>query len=320
MNIDINTASRYFYAPTQNLPRSRNMPYTSLERYLECAMDPRQGPSITRMQGTIPFLGNFGGQIIPLRTALRRRREMGRPRPFSPQATTRSAMVDKGTHTIQRHAHSQTRRDRVPTHGQLRLWMGRGTERVPRGSRILEQRRRTLSHYMERVEGRPLRSREFPTAIGRPQRPPARGQLGSLSHSDRSDLAITCHDGRAATIVVLTRHEQLNIKARYIISPANVWADKLSRNLDSDDWRLPFTICGTRHAVGLALDRPFRFGTQHPTTPLQRGMEGPNVRSGGRTPPPRRKPGAEETTCATLHGPYHPTSSKNYEKAAHRLQ
>jgi hypothetical protein len=30
----------------------------------------------------------------------------------------------------------------------------------------------------------------------------------------------------------------ITIMARYIMSAANVWADKLSRHLDSDDWRL----------------------------------------------------------------------------------
>jgi hypothetical protein len=37
------------------------------------------------------------------------------------------------------------------------------------------------------------------------------------------------------------------------------------------------------------LDQRLRLGTQHPTTSLQRRMEGPHVRSGGRTPPPTRR-------------------------------
>jgi hypothetical protein len=53
--------------------------------------------------------------------------------------TTRLGVVDKGSHSIQRKAYSQARRDCVPTHGKLRLWMGRGTERAPRSSRIFER-------------------------------------------------------------------------------------------------------------------------------------------------------------------------------------
>jgi hypothetical protein len=51
----------------------------------------------------------------------------------------------------------------------------------------------------------------------------------------------------------------------------------------------PGIVCGARREARSALDRPLRLETQHPNTSLQRRMEGPNVRSGGRTPPIRRK-------------------------------
>jgi hypothetical protein len=54
--------------------------------------------------------------------------------------------------------------------------MGSGNERAPRGSRILECRRRTTTPYMEGGEGRPSRRQDFPTATGRLQRLQARRQ------------------------------------------------------------------------------------------------------------------------------------------------
>jgi hypothetical protein len=51
----------------------------------------------------------------------------------------------------------------------------------------------------------------------------------------------------------------------------------------------PGIVCGTRHEIRAALDRPLRLGPQQPTTPLQRRPEGPYVRSGRRTPPPRQR-------------------------------
>jgi hypothetical protein len=136
--------------------------------YLKRSLATRQGPSITRMPCTIPFLGNSGGQILPQRTSLCCRREVGRHRPVDPLATTRLAVVDIGSKSVQRKAHSQTRRHRVPTHGHLRLWMGRDTKQTPRSTRILEQRGRTSAHYMEGVEGRPSRCGELLTTVGRP--------------------------------------------------------------------------------------------------------------------------------------------------------
>jgi hypothetical protein len=105
-----------------------------------------------------------------------------------------------------------------------------------------------------------------------------------------SDLAITCHDGGTATHVVLTRYEHHQHKnTLHHISNIRLGRQAQSTPRQRRLETRPGTICGTRHAVQAALDRPFRFGTQHPTTPLQRKMEGPKVRSGGRTPPPRRK-------------------------------
>jgi hypothetical protein len=82
----------------------------------------------------------------------------------------------------------------------------------------------------------------------------------------------------------------INLRARYIRSVANVWADNLSRHLDNDVRRLdPVLFAEFDTMFGRqSIDR-ICFCTQHPTTALQRMVEGPNVRSGGRSPPIRRK-------------------------------
>jgi hypothetical protein len=69
----------------------------------------------SRRPCTLPFLGNYGGQILPQRISLHIRREVGRPHPVNPPATTRHAVVDRGSKSIQRRTHSQTRQDRVHT-------------------------------------------------------------------------------------------------------------------------------------------------------------------------------------------------------------
>jgi hypothetical protein len=51
----------------------------------------------------------------------------------------------------------------------------------------------------------------------------------------------------------------INLRMLYIISPANGWAVKLSRHLDdSDDWKLNFSICGTRRDIRHTFHRLLR--------------------------------------------------------------
>jgi hypothetical protein len=115
--------------------------------------------------------------------------------------------------------------------------MGRGTKRAPRSSKILECRGRATTHYLEGVEGCPSRCREFLTADGRPQRPHARGQprrrhvLTHLTSQSRGMLE------ELRRLWCLLHTDNINLRARYFRSAANVWADKLSRHLDNDEWR-----------------------------------------------------------------------------------
>jgi hypothetical protein len=86
--------------------------------------------------------------------------------------------------------------------------MGRGIERAPRGSRIIERRGRTTTHYVEGLEGRPSRYPKFRAAAGRSQRPHARRQPCNLIHFERPNHTVIFYDEDTETYVVLTRHEQ----------------------------------------------------------------------------------------------------------------
>jgi hypothetical protein len=113
--------------------------------------------------------------------------------------------------------------------------MGRGTERAPRSSKFLGRRGRATTHYLQGVEGRPSRCREFLTADGRPQRPHARGQPRSMSRFDTPNLKVTCHVGGTTASMVLTPHGQYKPPGTLLPIGSHRWADKLSRHLDNDD-------------------------------------------------------------------------------------
>jgi hypothetical protein len=81
----------------------------------------------------------------------------------------------------------------------------------------------------------------------------------------------------------------IHIRPRYIRSAANVWADTLSREMDTEDWQLNPRVFGhLEERVGSTYDRPFRLHTQRPTPAIQRPMERPAVR-GRRLPTPSRR-------------------------------
>jgi hypothetical protein len=204
----------------QDSPSSRNMPDSPSGELLGTHASYPSRTFIDWRARHTTFLGNSNNHILPPRTSLRRR-EVGRPRSFKPPAATQHAVVDTCAQSIQRKTPSQTRRDRMPTHGQLRLRMGRGIEREPRGSKILVRTRRTTTHYLEEAEGRLSRCREFLTSVGRPRGPHAQGHPYNKSYFDWPDLAVTCHDGGTATSMELTRHEQYQPEVRYIRLVAN---------------------------------------------------------------------------------------------------
>jgi hypothetical protein len=256
LGIDINTTSGYFYAPEAKLNKIAQHARHLIGR-------------ATRSARWLPVkdLQSLACQALHLFSAIPAARfflrevhsavseKWGGLVRLNPQATTRHAVVERGSPSVQRKAHSQTRLDRVSTNGHLRLSMRCGTKRAPRSSKIMEQRGRTEAHQMGGFEGRPSRCREFLTTVGRPQRPHARGQLGSLSHSDRSDLTITCHDRGTTTPMLLTRHEQHQPHGTL----HQISGQRLGRQAQSTprQRRLetrPGTFCGTLSEVRSALD------------------------------------------------------------------
>jgi hypothetical protein len=111
----------------------------------------------------------------------------------------------------------------------------------------------------------------------------------------------------------------ITIRARYMRSAANVWADKLTRHLDSDDWRL-------NPVMFVELD--MRFG-KHSIDRLASALDTllPRYNAGGKDPTCEgvdalHLPDNEwrkKTIGATLLGPSYPTSSKNCDRAAQQL-
>jgi hypothetical protein len=131
---------------------------------------------------------------------------------------------------------STTRRDRVHTHGKLRLRMGRGIEQAPRGSRIMERKGRTATHYVEGVKAVRHEVESFlPQLAGR----------NVLMHEDKAIHHIPTRLNSRSHIMMeelrrlwcLLDKNMINLRACYIRSAANVWADKLSRHLDNYKWR-----------------------------------------------------------------------------------
>ncbi len=53
---------------------------------------------------------------------------------------------------------------------------------------------------------------------------------------------ITIHDVGAKEAFILTNEHDIFIKTKYIRSPANVWADRLSRETDNADMQLPTRV------------------------------------------------------------------------------
>jgi hypothetical protein len=85
-----------------------------------------------------------------------------------------------------------------------------------------------------------------------------------------------------------------HIRPRYMRSAANPWADNLSHHLDNDDWQLdPLVFDDMETQFGPhTIDRFAEIGpqtTHHTTSPLQRKLARPVVRSGG-LPSLRRYP------------------------------
>eukprot|EP00873_Tetraselmis_striata_P014117 jgi/Tetstr1/434381/TSEL_023482.t1 len=58
--------------------------------------------------------------------------------------------------------------------------------------------------------------------------------------------------------------QDIRLRARYIRSAANVWADPLSRHMDSDDWQLDLVLFAELFAVRVPHDRPARVCPQRP--------------------------------------------------------
>jgi hypothetical protein len=90
---------------------------------------------------------------------------------------------------------------------------------------------------MEGASSGATRGRIFFSATQRPASPPTRGQHGSGRRPNQARVPVARHDDRAPALDTYDTND-IHICPRYIRSAANVWADTLSRELDTEDWQL----------------------------------------------------------------------------------
>jgi hypothetical protein len=159
--------------------------------------------------------------------------------------------------------------------------MGSGPEQVPRGSRILERHGRTIRHYLEGVEDRPSRRREFLAAAGRPQRPRTRRQPSSMSYFDMPYLTLSGHDGQTTTSLTLTRQKKHQpMSALHPIINRRLGRQALPTPRQRRLEARPGARRGTRREVRKTLYRSLHISGEHPTT-IEYKMEKPVMRSRG---------------------------------------
>jgi hypothetical protein len=85
---------------------------------------------------------------------------------------------------------------------------------------------------------RTMCSEERDTPSGESQHPPPRGQPGGMLRPCRPDVPLPGIMNELRRLWYVLDTNDIHITPRYIRSAANTWADKLSRHLDSDEWRL----------------------------------------------------------------------------------
>jgi hypothetical protein len=187
-------------------------------RYTQRILAIRERPLLSGGPCTKPFLGYPSCQILPPRATLRRRREVGRPRPNNTTVMSRTEMVETCSNGLPTHKPFET----VCLHTDS---SGFGWGAV----------------LNECLEARGFWSAEDDTLLGKSGRPsvmPSRISCSSwpaetsvcmkttiynVSHYFMPNLTLTAHDGRTTTYLVLTQHKHtINLRARYIRSTANV--------------------------------------------------------------------------------------------------
>jgi hypothetical protein len=91
-------------------------------------------PTITRRASSMHFPRNSCNTLLPPRTPLRNRGQVGRHGPDDPGAETIHEVVDISAYFVQRQVHASTNGGNLHAYRQLRLWMGCGTQQ-PQGSK-----------------------------------------------------------------------------------------------------------------------------------------------------------------------------------------
>jgi hypothetical protein len=123
---------------------SQAKPATTVTCYAIKHMTPNQRAPINRRSCAIHF-SRYPGCPISL-VALRTRRQVGRPSPPNPSAPARPIVVDPGAQPRKWQEYPLTSRVSLHTLRQFGVWLGSGTKRRTRSTRLLGTRGRPPSH------------------------------------------------------------------------------------------------------------------------------------------------------------------------------
>jgi hypothetical protein len=217
-------------------------------------------------------------------------RQVGRPSPPHPSAPWRPTLVDIGAHPRKWKEHPPPNRDILHTLRYFGGWLGSGTKRHTRSTRLLGNKGRAPSHYPEGTKGRPSGRPQFLTTSRWPQHPPPRRQSCRMLSHGRLGFMLTVSDGRTTPALVPIGQQQHSsptpvhhIRSEHVGRQAQ--PPPRQRRLAAR----PLDVLRDGHPCRPPHDRPLRLGAQHATPPLQRKLAIPIVRSGG-LPSPRRYP------------------------------
>jgi hypothetical protein len=263
-------------------------PATTVTCYTSQQVAPCQGTPIIRSSGAVPFSRYPSCTILPARTALRTRRQVGRPSTPHPSAPSRPAVVDPCTQPRKWQEHPPPGRVGLHTLRQFGVWLGSSTKRQTRSTQLLRTKGRTPEHCLEGIEGRPSGRPHLLASSRWPQRPHPRGQPGGLLRLGRLDLPLPGNEDRITPTMVHVGHQQHSHKTPvHPVRGEHVGKQAQPPPQQRQLAARPLSVSRNKHSIRPAHDRLVCVGSQHTTSPLQRKLARPIVRSSG-LPSPRR--------------------------------
>jgi hypothetical protein len=202
------------------------------------------------------------------------------PRPPSASATTRPRVVAHGSQTQQRPVRLQAHRKRLPPRRFQQLRMGSRAERRTKlpSTRFLGRFGPTATHHVERTSSSPAHHRVVSTPTTRTACPPTQGQHRRGRYPHQANHTVARYDDRAAParLWYLLDTNDIHIRPRYIRSAANIRADTLSREQDTEEWQLNPRLFAHLEAM-CPVTHSHRLYAQHAAPTLHRKMARPSL-------------------------------------------